>query len=144
MNQALSNALIALRTANEKFARHEISPVAHAREREAAVAKALRAVAADHQVQLQEPLSIDSNGEFSIIALGDDGQVTCRGGGRFGDAFAELLTRNRARTGWPGPNVILGCNGWCRLNHFEAEKMVSTYYDQLVVFETAGPESKIS
>jgi hypothetical protein len=104
-----------------------ISTLEHSRQREAALARALVAVAADQGVILQEPLHIDALGEYSLVAL----RTTCSnphvdGSAQFGRVFAELLSRFRARMGI-APGHISDFNGWCHLNHFEAERLVKAY-----------------
>lgn len=99
--------------------------------REPALADALRAMALAHGVTLQEPVQIDANGEFSIVAVNPAGTMLLHGCGKFGDEFAAALTRHKARTGFPGPNTIDSAAGWCRLNHFEAERMVLDYASRM-------------
>lgn len=85
--------------------------------------KALQCLAASHGVTLETPLHIDSRGEFSIVALPADGSSPKLGCGPYGEAFAAILNQHRPRQGI-NPGVVLPESGWCRMNHFEVEKMV--------------------
>lgn len=97
--------------------------------REPAIAGALAALASEHGVHLRAPLHVDANGEFSLVALkmhADGGPLNpdFYGSAPFGETFAALLNRHGPRTGSPGPNVLDASNGWCKLNHFAAERLV--------------------
>ena len=126
MEVDFKQAIGKLQQAAAQFASGVLSPVAYKDVREAALADALRGMAARHQVTLEEPLQVDANGEYSIIAVHPDGPMLTHGCGKFHPEFAAALTRHRARTGMR-PSVISPDNGWCRLNHMEAEKMVLAY-----------------
>jgi hypothetical protein len=127
MKTSIQESLSALADSHAQFILGTLSSLEHSRQREAALARALVAVAADQGVILQEPLHIDALGEYSIVALrttGSNPQVA--GSAQFGPGFAELLSRFRARMGI-APGHISDFNGWCRLNHFEAERLVKAY-----------------
>lgn len=110
-------------TTQKDFAEGKISSFEHSRKREAALAKGLTAIALNYGVVLQQPLQIDSNGEFSIVAV-KEGQDPRYGCGQFGEKFAAALGKNW-RSGINTADFnMLPENGWCRLNHFEAEKIV--------------------
>ncbi len=110
----------------QQFEQGLLSSVAYRDQREPALARALTALALELGVALQQPLHIDANGEYSIVALKEDGSDPRYGCGAFGDAFAALLTRHQARCGTL-PATISASNGWCRLNHLEAETLVRQY-----------------
>ena len=100
--------------------RDKLSSVAFADLRGNTIAQALKALAADLGVELETPLHIDSRGEFSIVAKGGN-PPAC---GKFGEAFSHLLSKHKARTGTPGPNRLHEGDGWCYLNHFNAEALI--------------------
>jgi hypothetical protein len=129
MNTALKEAADTLARLEQDFAAGRVSSLEHSRIRQDALGKALVAMAEDHGVTLQSPLYLDSNGEFSITALHPNGGSPLQGCGPFGEEFAAALTRHKARTG-TNPGILCADNGWCRLNHFEAEKMVRAYAAQ--------------
>ena len=126
MNENLSAAVAILTQAAADFAAGKLTPIAYRDVREPALSRALVAMAADHGVDLEAPLHIDSNGEYSIIAKNPNGPLLLHGCGKFGAAMAAALTQHMARTG-VAPGTIAGDNGWCRLNHMQAEKMVLAY-----------------
>jgi hypothetical protein len=143
MTSELVHAVGRLRDAAARFATGKLSSVAYSNERETCLADALRAMAAEHRIRLREPLQVDSRGEFTIVARAVDETPPSQGAGRFGDAFALALTRHCARTGTAGPTHIIGENGWCLLNHFDAERMVSEYHDQCVALQAAAPPTNL-
>ena len=110
----------------QKFTAGELSPVGYRNLREPALAHALRAMAVEHGIDLDEALGIDANGEYSIIAKHPEGPLLTRGCGQFGEAFAAALTRHHARCGIL-PATLCPENGWCRLHHLDAERMVLAY-----------------
>ena len=87
------------------------------------MANALRAMATHFGVTLDEPLTINSNGEFRLVARHPDGRQPIEGAGAFGEAFTALLNRHRPRTGTV-PGTLCSSNGWCYINHFDAESVV--------------------
>ena len=123
----LINAVDTLKAVNEKFKAGQLSPLEHGRQRGAAIAKALVNMAADCGVKLQQPVGIDSNGEFSIVVE----QVRGREWGNdvLGKLFAEILNQHNPRTGVAPGAIMLPENCWCRMNHFEVEKMVVSYVE---------------
>lgn len=130
MKTNIQESLRELADTNAKFTRAEISPLEHSRQREALLGTALSAIASDQNLILQEPLQIDARGEFSIVALkrlGSNPRV--EGCAQFSVTLAELLTRFNSRTG-VSPGVISPVNGWCLLNHFEAERLVKAYAEE--------------
>lgn len=127
MKESIQKALEALEAVEASFVRAEVSALEHSRRREAAIAQALVAVAADQGLLLQQPLHIDANGEFSVVALkSESSNPQVEGTAAFGPVFAELLSRHGARMGMVG-GYIGESNGWCRLNHFEAARLVKSY-----------------
>lgn len=122
------DAMDALQQTQDAFARGQVSAVLHAHERQAALGRALTALASIFGVRLQQPLYIDSNGEFSVVALKPSGEdPRFYGCGAYGTELAALLTRHKGRTGAYGPATFEASSGWCRLNHFNAERLVKEY-----------------
>lgn len=52
---------------------------------------------------------------------GSDPQYGC---GHFGKRFADLLNQYNPRTGLSPSATLLPESGWCRMNHFDAERVV--------------------
>ncbi|WP_087864725.1 hypothetical protein [Comamonas thiooxydans] len=84
--------------------------------REAALIKALVSMASLLGTAIQDPIRIDSRGEISIV---------CTPGSKgYGEAFANWLNQGSPRTGiYPGA-IMTDTASWCRMNHFEVEKIV--------------------
>lgn len=117
--------VVALQAVHRAFDAGTMTSVEHARAREKHIAQALREIASEHGVRLQEPVQIDSNGEFSVVAMPPDGRdPNVHGCGRYGEAFAAVLTAHNARTGVRPGAILDPQNGWCRINHFDAERLV--------------------
>lgn len=130
MTKEFDDAFAALQENQELFNAGQRSSVEHSRHREAALVTALRAIALELGVTLQSPLAIDSRGEFHLVAMPADGSSPQYGTGPFGEAFAGLLNRYQPRTGINPGATLLPENGWCRLNHFAAEKLVQDWAQQ--------------
>ncbi len=79
------------------------------------LADGLRALATAHGVTFREPLQIDARGEFALIVE--------RTG--YGEKLAALLSRHNARTGIRPGAMLDALNGWCAMNHFDVERMLS-------------------
>jgi len=124
-------AVASLAEANAAFAAGTLKSVPHADARGAALSAALLSMAACHGVLLQTPVQIDSNGEFSLVALKAPGANSLYGCGSYGKKLAERLTKHKGRTGAFGPATFYADSGWCRLNHFNAEAMVLEYAAEL-------------
>lgn len=127
MNQKLSEALQHLATVHEEFAAEKISPIQHADARERQIVLALNAMAADYGIDLKQPLRIDSRGEFYLIAKGGFGSM------------AAFMNQHRPRTGVAAGATLLPENGWCYMNHFDAERMVQQYGSTLQALRTIDP-----
>jgi hypothetical protein len=117
-----STAIIAIRQTHARFFAGEIKPVEHAHLREQHLRAALKTLAFSYGVSLQEPLQIDSNGEFSLVALKEGQDPRYYGSAAFGD-FVTILNPHRPRTGI-APSDLSRENGWCLMNHFAVEEMV--------------------
>jgi len=117
------NAVDGLRKAKAKFESALLKPVPYADERALHLSAALKALAGMYGVNLQGPLHIDSNGEYSLAALKDDGSnPSIHGCAPFG-AFAEILNPHSPRTGLAAC-TLQAESGWCRIGHFGVESMV--------------------
>lgn len=128
---AFRRTLESLDALEERFAQRQIAPVPHSREREALLAKALRELARGFGITLQEPLQINSRGEFSLAVLRADGRDPHHAGtGTWGTEFVDILNRHEPRTGQL-PGVQDAHGGWCWMNHFQVEKMVREVYAAL-------------
>lgn len=130
MTQSFNESVAALRSATQQLNAGILSGVAYRDAREPALAAALSALAEAHGVVLQQPLQVDANGEYSVVAVNPKGPSLLHGAGPFGQDFAAALTRAQARTGI-APGALCASNGWCRLNHLQAEKMVLEYAQKL-------------
>jgi hypothetical protein len=130
-SQFLSCAAAPLR-AHQKFSARAISSVEHAYEREAAIAGATLALGRMHGIELQAPLHIDARGEFSLVVMPPGGGNPAHGTGKYGESFAKILHGHNPRMGVvPGPFVDPS-NGWCRINHFDLERMVVEQNERLL------------
>lgn len=97
------------------------TPLEIARIREHNIASGLLIIATKHGVNLRGPLHINSLGEFSLIADGPETPYC----GMFG-TFADILNDHNPRTGLQSGAHIMPENGWCYLNHFDAERLVAS------------------
>jgi hypothetical protein len=120
----LLQAVQALASVHSRFASNEIKSVEHANLRAACLANALRELAGIFGVTLKLPLQIDSLGEYSIVAMPRDGSSPLYGCGPFGE-FAAILSSYRPRTGSGPCAALLPESGWCIMNHFDVERMVT-------------------
>lgn len=123
MSPSLESSLNSLDRANALFKERKLSSIAHADARGAALAAGLQALAAEFGVLLQTPLHIDSRGEFSIVAIPPDGRPLSLGCGPFGD-FAKVLNGHAPRTGQSPGATLTAESGWCRMGHFEVERLL--------------------
>lgn len=127
MTPELQSAVDDLTRFKREFAQMKLSPVGYKDLREPALGRAVVAMAKELGVTLQQPIYVDSLGEMSIVALKPaPADPRYDGCAEFGEAFAKALTEHQARTGVQ-PTTISACNGWCRLFHMQAEKMVLAY-----------------
>ena len=108
-----------------------LSPVQHGAQRERQLGLALLALASGHGVKLQTPLSIDSRGEFSIVAENKDHGLANpnQGCGPYGVEFTKILNAHNPRVGTSPTSFLCKENGWCRMNHFDVEKMILDQYE---------------
>lgn len=118
-------AVTGLRDAKAKFDSALLKPVPYADERERHLSAALKALAGMYGVNLQGPLHIDSNGEYSLAALKPDGSNPQHYGCAPFGAFADVLNPHSPRTGIAACTLTAD-SGWCRIGHFGVESMVMT------------------
>lgn len=131
MNIEFIKATSDLFKCQEQFENGVLKSVPYSAERERCLAKSLAALADAYGVRLKTPLHIDVNGEFSIVAQSDDPLANAIGGcGEYG-SFAQILNRHSPRTGTAPGARLDEKSGWCRMNHFEAEKMVKSVYHEV-------------
>lgn len=91
-----------------------MTPVQTARDRERRLSLGLQALAARHGHKIAPPL-IDSNGEFMFVV-----------DGRYGQALADRLNEIPVRHGLvASKGHVLAEGNWCRINHFDAERLLS-------------------
>lgn len=127
MSEKLHQAVAQIHEANRRFLEREISSIQHRDLREAAIVEGLLALADSFGVTLRLPLHVDSNGEINLTVMPADGRnPDWYGCGVFGAQLVELLNAHNPRTGTV-PNPISEDNGWCRMNHFDVEKLLVEY-----------------
>lgn len=103
-----------------------MTPWEAGRKRESMLAAGLRQLAIKHGIKFREPLQIDSNGEFSLVAAlpGERGMPSdpC---GEYGESFVALLNKHGPRTGIMHTKFMHDKDGWCRIGHFDVESMLN-------------------
>lgn len=140
MNE-LDTEVATLDALNAQLAVGAISPLDHRLEREKTLAQALRVIAGRFGVTLEEPLQVDSNGEFSLVSVKPGRNPHWYGAESF-NGFADVLSDFGPRMGaapLPAGCRLLPENGWCRLNHFSAEKMVRHYHATMALNDKQEP-----
>jgi hypothetical protein len=115
VNDRLAAALAALRDLDRS-----LSPLALSRARETALVEGLHGLAGEYGRELA-PTRIDARGELHFAVLGDRPPACAR----YGDELAGWLNRIPVRTGLaPVQGHVLPENGWCFINHFDAERLL--------------------
>jgi hypothetical protein len=102
-----------------------VKPVQAGSLREKALCEGVATLARYFDVTLKPINAIDSNGELPIVSQGV--HVTDLVGAPFSRDFCDVLnTVARPRCGMPGTEAVMDPDhsNWCRINHFEAEKMI--------------------
>jgi hypothetical protein len=112
-----------------------LKPVQLGDAREKAIIDGLHALAA-HFAKEIDYTYIDANGELDFFVKG-----ASRGhGGEYGEDLAALLSQVSRRTGVSPTNAaVLPENNWCRINHFEAEKLLKIA--GVEIFGIDGPDA---
>jgi hypothetical protein len=120
MNDRLKNALLALRNLDTS-----LKPVQLADQRETALVEGLHGLAEEYGRKLCYT-RIDAHGEMNFNIVGADGEGANRANGRYGEELAEWLSQVPRRTGVNSTNApVLPENGWCRINHFDVERLLN-------------------
>ena len=109
----------------------ELKPVQAGDKRETALIKGVVAVARYYGDTLQQIVGIDGRGELSIASK--PVKAFDLAGAPFSASFCEALnTHTRPRCGiLPGAVMEPEHSNWCRVNHFDAERMVFAVADAL-------------
>lgn len=112
-----------------------LKPVPFADKREAAIVDGLNALAGNFGKEIDFTY-IDANGELTFNIKG-----ASRGlGGEYGEELAALLSQVPRRTGIsPTSSPVLPENNWCRINHFDAERLLKIAGEE--IFGIEGPDS---
>lgn len=114
----------ALDALNAKFAAGEVKSVQHGNERSQLVSQGLAAAAKALDTELVVSGYIDANGEYNLSAQHPDGRLPMYGCGKFSQAFVDVLNQHHPRCGvLPTAHLTVDA-GWCRLNHFDAERLI--------------------
>lgn len=122
MNREFRQAIAVLKQVNEDFKAGRTSSVAHSTTREAAIRAAIQALARSFGIKKLQAARIDSRGDLEL-SLGVEAERKT-----FGARFSALL--NKAKPSGPcGAIILLPESSHCRLNHFQAEKMVLEYME---------------
>ena len=106
----------------------DLLPFPEGKRREEAISDGLRQLAKRCGIALREPLHIDSNGEFHLVASnGTDRDGPQDGCGQYGEQFAALIAKHGSRTGvlaYGYSNHRAASDGWCMMNHFAVQAML--------------------
>lgn len=119
---------------DRQFMAGEIKSVPHSNVREANLIACVESMAKMCGTELEKINSIDSRGEFHIVALGSAGFGARADRKTFGEAFGGALTAAGVRTGSIayGYGAVMDADAsWCYMNHFSAQKMVSDFHASL-------------
>ena len=108
------------------------------RERAIAIGESLLLLGKVFGIDFDSYLYINSLGEINLkVEPESEADRRASFTGKYGKNFALLLSQYEIRTGTiVTKGYVLPENGWCRINHFEAEKMG---YPDLAVFEGSQP-----
>jgi hypothetical protein len=124
MQTKFLSAASALVEASAEFQAGNTLSVRFSSTREAALVTALNALADEHGFKLEAPLQLDSRGEFRLVAMRPQESPGWPSTSSFGAKFVERLNRHNPRTGAQAGAILCAENGWCFLNHFDAERLV--------------------
>lgn len=97
------------------------NPVQVANAREQALAEGLRRLAVKFGLTFQEPLQINSRGEFNLFL--DHKNYTENP--RYGEEFTKLLNKHSPRTGINPTKHMDPMNSWCMMFHFDVARMLT-------------------
>lgn len=108
-----------------------LAPLPFARLREQKLCQGIVELARKHGTEIAHPLAIDGNGEISVIGAKEipgnpNSQLR-----PYGEAFAAILCKYPVRCGIvPSTGYVLPSNTWCRMNHFDVERMLRADYPE--------------
>jgi hypothetical protein len=107
---------------------HSLKPVQLGDAREKAIVNGLHALAAVFGKEIDYTF-IDANGELNFNILG-----AAQGrGGEYGEDLAALLSQVPRRMGIsPTTSPMLPQNNWCRINHFDAERLLNIAAEEIL------------
>jgi hypothetical protein len=112
-----------------------LKPVPFGDAREQAIIDGLHALAGHFGKEI-DYTHIDANGELNFFIKGASQGL----GGEYGEDLAALLSQVPRRTGVSATtSAVLPENNWCRINHFEAEKLLKIAGEE--IFGIDGPNS---
>lgn len=134
----LRTAIEALQESQVKFHKGEISPLQHSRIREGHLSDAMIALGQQHGLTFQAPMLIDSRGEFSLVVMPKHGGDPKNGCGHYGEDFVKILNEHNPRPGAQTTKYMLPENGFCKINHFDVERMVVEQYNVQLRIEQAN------
>lgn len=110
----------------------EIKPVELGNLRSQALAQGLMSLAKDCGIELKPIGGIDARGEYSIVVIPTRENPLPDEAGEYGEKFAAWLSTIPRRTGIsPTSTPAYEKGGWCRVNHFDAEKLLRNYAEHL-------------
>lgn len=124
MNAKIEQVIASLDVLEKARQNAEISGFAAGMEREKLLISGLNALAAACGVMLRNPMRIDANGEISIVAKRPDDTLDVNACAEYGAKFAAMLSPFSPRTGTVAMSRVDPRNGWCRMNHFDVERML--------------------
>lgn len=133
MNDCLKGAVETLRNPDTSM-----KPVQLGDQREAALVAGLHGLAEEFGKQISHTY-IDSNGEMAFNIIGPEGNTPGASCGQYGEELAAWLSTVPRRTGArPTTSPILPENGWCRINHFDVERLLLAVAEDLEMKQDAG------
>ena len=136
MTERLRDALLVLRALDTSST---LSPLAKAAARGGALTEGLQALAAEYGKEA-DVSGINARGEFSFSVIGPEGRGPGRPSGQYGEELAAWLSTVPRRTGVAMTSAaVMPENGWCWVNHFDAERLLNAVADQVLGQEASAP-----
>jgi hypothetical protein len=112
----------------------KLKPVQAGSLREKVLCDGIILVANYFGVMLKPIIAIDANGELPIVSQGL--QAFDLVGAPFSKDFCDTITKyTKPRCGMPGTVAVMNPehSNWCRINHFDAERMLFGVVETMVV-----------
>ncbi len=110
-----------------------LKPAPYGNARETAIVEGLHALAAHFGKEI-DFTRIDANGELNFNLKGSAQGL----GGEYGEELAAIISQVPRRMGVsPTDAAMLPQNNWCRINHFDAERLLKIVGEDL--FGITGP-----